>query len=66
MHNERDQEVHYINGFILMAVILMVFLKKVSFGASGPFWFEMACHYNSGSTLKDFLEIMHDEKGQEA
>ena len=59
LHNERDQEVHgnYITGFPE---------KKISFVAKGLFFPQkMACYHDSGATLKNFFEILHNERCQE-
>ena len=49
-----------------MELILMVSVKKFSFGANGRFDPKMAHHHNSGSTLRIFFfEILHNRRGQE-
>ena len=40
-----------------MKIILMVFLKKISFGANGLFWTPKMVHHNSGSTPRTFLKF---------
>ena len=48
-----------------MKIMLMIFLKKRSFGTNGlmggP---KIALSYNTGFTLKIFLKIFHSERGQ--
>ena len=48
-----------------MDFILMVFMKKISFGANGPFWPKDGMPSKLWIRAIDFFEILHNERGQE-
>ena len=47
-----------------MEIILLAFLKKFSFEASGQFWPENGMSSKFRIHTKGFFETLHDEKGK--
>ena len=48
-----------------MEIIVIVFLKSSLWGKQANLGLKMACPHNFGSTLRIFVEILHNEMDEE-